>query len=89
MNTVDIINEWCYCLYSEIILTNPHPHLYRNVHVQPRSHDSANHNIAKFIRENNSPEGKSVEFLILWRFRKILLFLREDSDLESTFSWLA
>ena len=62
-NTVHIINDRCYFFYPEIILTNPEPYPHIYVHVQPRTHDSANANIAKFIRENKSAEGKSVEFL--------------------------
>ena len=81
---VILVHEYCR-YYKRVVLLSlfgnhfdqPHPHLYRNVHVQPRSHDSANDTTAKFIRENKNPEGKSVEFLILWRFRKIPSFLRE------------
>ena len=40
----------------------PNPHIY--VHVQPRSHDSANDKTVNFIRENKSPERKSVEVLV-------------------------
>ena len=43
-------------------------------------------NAAKFIRENKSPEGKSVEFLDFGDFRKILSMLFEIAKLESTAS---
>ena len=59
----------------------PNPHFY--VHVQPRSHDSANDNIVKFIRENKSPEGKSVEILVFSAYENPLL-LREVHMIDGT-----
>ena len=58
MKTVDIINDRCY-FFGNHFDQSPTPH--HSVFVQTTSHDSAND--VKFIRENKSPEGKSVEFL--------------------------
>ena len=63
--------------YPDIILTKPEPYPHIYVHVKPRSHDSANDNTVKFIRENKSPEGKSVEILVFGVYKKKALRLRE------------
>ena len=83
MNTVDIINDCCYFLYSEVISTNPNPLNCPFIYVQTRSHDSANDNTAEFIRENKSPEGKSVEILVFVVYKNLLL-LREAHRLGRT-----
>ena len=49
---------------------------YCIVYVYPRSHGSASDNDVKFIRENKSPEGKSVEILAFGVYENPLL-LRE------------
>ena len=50
---------------------------------KPRSHDSANDNTAKFIRENKSPEGKSVEILV-FGVHETPLLLREVHMIDGT-----
>ena len=59
----------------------PNPHIY--VHVQPRFHNSANDNTVKFIRENKSPEGKSVEILAFGVYENPLL-LRKVHMIDGT-----
>ena len=87
---VILVHEYC-TYYQRLVLLSlfenhfdqcPTPQIY--VHVQPGSHDSANHNIVKFIREKKSPEGKSVEFFIRWCFRKIPSCLREAQIIYRT-----
>ena len=50
----------------------PALYLYCIVFFKPRSHDSANDNTVKFIRENKSPEGKSVENLVFGVYKNSL-----------------
>ena len=58
---------------------SPTPH--HNVYVQTMSHDSAND--VKFIRENKSPEEKSVESLVFGVYENPLL-LRKAHTLDGT-----
>ena len=80
MVIVDSLNHRSYLLFDYLI---PALHPYLIVHVQPRSHDSANCYTAKFIRENKSPEEKSMEILAFGVCIKIPLFLREEDDRQN------
>ena len=62
---VVLVDEYC-TFYQRLVLVllSLFGHHFDQCPTPYRSHDSANHRIAKFIRENKSPEKKSVEFLI-------------------------
>ena len=56
---------------------------YCIVYVYPRSHGSASDNDVKFIRENKSPEGKSVEIFSFWRsYKNPIIIARSGRSTE-------